>query len=135
MKFNRNNPDDYCTKSAHVNPTGGVSILVVDDDPGITHVLHEFLQDQGFKVSCECDGRSALEHIEEHPPDMVLVDMKMPKMDGVTLLKNIRRRWRDIYVIMMSATERPSDGTIPFIAKPFDLDDLDNLIHQTLQPH
>lgn len=103
---------------------GEPAVLIVDDDPRVADVLQEFLQEEGFDVSYEGDGRSALHSIERSQPDVVLADMKMPVMDGVTLLNEINDRWDDIDVIMMSATESPAGLEVPFIQKPFDLDDV-----------
>lgn len=114
-----------------VAPTNGArpdntdqAVLIVDDDPRIVDVLQAFLEDEGFEVYYECDGRSALYCIERNRPSVVLTDMRMPIMDGVTLLHEIHNRWSDIDVIMMSATESPVGLQVPFIQKPFDLDDV-----------
>lgn len=100
------------------------SVLIVDDDPRVADVLQEVLEDEGFKVSCELDGRKALHSIEQRQPDVVLADMRMPIMDGVTLLHEISERWGEISVIMMSATESPAGLPVPFIQKPFDIDEV-----------
>lgn len=99
-------------------------VLIVDDDPRVADVLQEFLEYEGFNVTYEEDGRGALHSIERRQPDVVLADMRMPIMDGVTLLREISDRWQEINVIMMSATESPAGLTVPFIQKPFDLDDV-----------
>lgn len=100
------------------------ALLIVDDDPRVADVLQEFLEDEGFAVSYEENGRCALNAIERNQPNVVLADMRMPIMDGMTLLHEITNRWDDIDVIMMSATENPSGLVVPFIQKPFDLDDV-----------
>lgn len=109
----------------HTDP----AVLIVDDDPRVADVLQEILEEEGFSVSYECDGRSALDSIEKQQPDVVLADMRMPVMDGVTLLREITVRWCHINVIMMSATESPAGLAVPFIQKPFDLDDVITMIH------
>lgn len=100
------------------------AVLIVDDDPRVADVLQEVLEDEGFIVSCEDNGRNALSSIERSKPDVVLADMRMPVMDGVTLLNEITSRWNGIDVIMMSATESPQGLPVPFIQKPFDLDEV-----------
>lgn len=100
------------------------AVLIVDDDPRVADVLQEVLEDEGFSVSCEDNGRNALSSIERNRPDVVLADMRMPVMDGITLLKEITSRWHGIDVIMMSATESPQGLPVPFIQKPFDLDEV-----------
>lgn len=115
---NGGRPD--CRRHANSKP----SVLIVDDDPRVVDVLQELLEDEGFKVHCEGDGRNALHSIERHQPDVVLADMRMPIMDGVTLLQEITDRWEEIDVIMMSATESPAGLPVPFIQKPFDLEEV-----------
>lgn len=111
-------------------PAREPSILVVDDDPRVVDVLQEFLEEEGFTVTYEGDGQNALHSIEKLQPDVVLADMRMPVMDGVTLMKEINDRWEGITVIMMSATESPAGLPVPFIQKPFDLDEvLDTIYH------
>lgn len=117
---NQNRFEARCERPTEIPP----AVLVVDDDPKVGEVLVELLSSEGFEVAYEVNGRKALNHIEQDRPNVVLADMKMPVMDGVTLLKEITHRWDDIEVIMMSATESPSDLPVPFIQKPFDLDDV-----------
>lgn len=116
----RNSFGRHCQRYPDVPP----AVLIVDDDPRVGDVLVELLSMEGFDVSYEVDGSKALRHIEQDHPDVVLADMKMPIMDGVTLLREIILRWDDIDVIMMSATESPAGLPVPFIQKPFDLDDV-----------
>lgn len=99
-------------------------VLIVDDDQRVADVLQEVLQDEGFIVSYEENGQKALNTIERIHPDVVLADMRMPVMDGMTLLQEIQAHWDDIGVIMMSATESPAGLPVPFIQKPFDLDEV-----------
>lgn len=124
MKIFSNNTNhstgSHCDRYPEMTP----AVLVVDDDPKVGEVLVEFLSGEGFDVSYEMNGRKALNHIEHDRPNVVLADMRMPVMDGVTLLKEITHRWDDIEVIMMSATESPAGLPVPFIQKPFDLNDV-----------
>lgn len=99
-------------------------VLIVDDDPCIAELLQQLLEDEGFVVAMEGDGRSALSHIERKQPDVVLADMRMPRLGGVGLLREINLRWNGIDVILMSATESPRGLSVPFLQKPFDLDDV-----------
>jgi len=101
-----------------------LEILIVDDDPQIAEVLQQLLEDEGFVVAKEGDGRSALSRIEQNPPDVVLADMRMPRLGGVGLMREINMRFRGIEVILMSATESPRGLSVPFLQKPFDLDEV-----------
>ncbi len=96
----------------------------MDDDPRVADVLQQLLEDEGFVVAHEGDGCSALIHIERSQPDVVLADMKMPRLGGVGLLREINIRWEQIDVILMSASESPAGLNVPFLRKPFDLDDV-----------
>ena len=68
------------------------SILIVDDDPAIRMMLRMMLQLDGFTIQEAEDGVDALEQIETHPPDLLIVDVMMPRMDGVTLCKRLREQ-------------------------------------------
>lgn len=114
---------------------GEPAVLIVDDDPRVADVLQELLEDEGFSVSYEGNGRKALHSIERNRPDVVLADIRMPVMDGITLLNEIIKRWNDVDVIMMSATETPRDLPVPFIQKPFDLDEVISIIHGCEESH
>ena len=99
-------------------------VLVVDDDPFVADVLVSLFQDEGYAVTTANNGMSALHQIEQNPPDLVVADIKMPRMDGITLAQRIAARWDSIHVILMSAADRPTSIDVPFIQKPFDLDDV-----------
>ncbi len=99
-------------------------VLLVDDDPQIGEVLEQLLREEGFRVARELDGLSALQRIEMAKPKVVLADICMPKLDGVTLCKEISKRWDDVEVILMSAAETPRGLPVPFLRKPFDLNAL-----------
>jgi two-component system sensor histidine kinase/response regulator len=99
------------------------SILIVDDDPDISHILITVLTEEGFQVRCALDGRAALDEIDRAPPDLVLVDVVLPHVDGIRLTRQLQTRRRSIPVILMSAVYSYVD--LPgrqFIPKPFDLD-------------
>ncbi len=78
-------------------------IYIVDDDESNLKVLGYILEDAGYKVTRLSSGRSAIDHIDKQRPDLVLSDIKMPKMDGLSLLKEIKRRDATIPVVMLTA--------------------------------
>lgn len=78
------------------------SILIVDDEEGIRKVLSITLSDAGFAVAAAADAAQALAIIEKSPPEIVLSDIRMPGMDGIGLLSEIKRRWPEIEVIMVT---------------------------------
>lgn len=107
-------------------------ILIVDDEPGITNVLKITLQDAGYTVSTADDGVKAVELIDSQPFDIVLTDIRMPGMDGISLLKHIKKQHPSIEVIMISghgefklAIESLKLDAVDFISKPIDNDVLE----------
>jgi len=99
------------------------TVLVVDDDHNICELVAALLEDEGFDVRCAFDGRAALAEIERQPPGLVVSDVMMPELDGVSLTEQIRRRGHRLPIVLMSAVY--ADVDIPgvrFIPKPFDID-------------
>lgn len=103
-------------------------VLIVDDDARVADVLRQLLEEEGFLVAQEGDGCAALMYIERQQPDVVLADMCMPRLGGLGLFHEIQRRWQDIDVILMSASESPTGLMVPFLKKPFDLEIVLNTI-------
>jgi len=109
-----------------------LKILVVDDENEITQILENFFARKGYTVFVANDGEQALEVIQEHRPHLVFLDIRMPKMDGLTVLRNIRLVDKSIKVIMVTALEDDESikqanalGAVDYITKPFKLDYLE----------
>lgn len=105
------------------------SILVVDDDPAILATLAEFLEMEGYPVSTAINGAEALHTVERVDPAIVLLDMRMPVLDGWGFARALRERGRALPILVMTAAQdtRQWAGEIDaagYIAKPFDLTDL-----------
>ncbi|WP_312889027.1 response regulator [Desertibacillus haloalkaliphilus] len=114
-------------------------ILVVDDQYGIRVLLNEILQKDGYQLYQAANGVQALTIVEEEEPDLVLLDMKIPGMDGLEILKRIKEMNSDIRVIMMTAygelnmiNEAMNLGAVTHFAKPFDIDDVREVIRENL---
>lgn len=114
-------------------------ILIVDDQYGIRILLNEVLQKVGYDTYQAANGVQALEIAKEHAPDLVLLDMKIPGMDGIEILKRMKDYDPTIAVIIMTAygeldmIQRAKDlGAITHFAKPFDIDDIRNAVHKYL---
>ena len=104
----------------------GETILVVDDDPYIQQALEDRLVALGYGVVVSADGKKALEIVERHRPQLILLDIEIPGMRGLDVLKEIRRRELDIPVIMITAygsidvaVQAMKEGAYDFIPKPF----------------
>ncbi|WP_279630098.1 response regulator [Paenibacillus protaetiae] len=106
-------------------------VLIVDDQNGIRVLLMEVFSSEGYNTFQAANGRLALEIVKEHSPDLVLLDMKIPGMDGLEILKHIKAINRDIKVIMMTAygeldmiKEATDLGALMHFTKPFDIDEM-----------
>lgn len=105
-------------------------ILVVDDDSGIRQVIAYALEDEGYQVDQAMDGQVALQVIAQRHPDVILLDMTMPGMDGWDFVKQYRARYsRQAPIIVLTAAHdaarRAADvDAESYLAKPFDLDTL-----------
>ena len=99
-------------------------ILVVDDERFIVSLLTEILEEEGYLVRIASDGEAALRIIESVRPDLVVADIMMPRLDGLTLAAKLRTSKHPIPVILMSAAVTPRSNGVSFIPKPFDIDDL-----------
>ncbi len=78
------------------------TILIVDDEPGILNSLGKILEDEGYEVAVAKSGSEALKLVATEPPDLVLLDIWMPEMDGLETLKRLRELAPRIQVVMMS---------------------------------
>lgn len=104
------------------------SLLIVDDQTGIRLLLDEVFRREGFVTRLAANGAEALQAVEDEVPGCILLDMKMPGIDGVEVLKRIKKRWPEIPVIMMTAygeLEMTDDalqiGALKYFTKPFDI--------------
>jgi len=104
-------------------------ILLVEDDRALAHVLTNDLSHCGFHVECLRDGSRVLERVDTFSPDLVLLDVMLPGIDGFELCRQIRRH-RQTPVIMVTARDAKSDvltglgnGADDYITKPFDFDE------------
>lgn len=114
-------------------------ILIVDDQFGIRVLLQEVLQREGYEVFQANNGPTALEVVEQENPDLILLDMKIPGMDGLEILRVIRKREIDTKVIMMTAygelnliREAMEMGALAHFTKPFDIDELRQAVNAHL---
>jgi len=116
------------------------SILVVDDEPGIREFLKIMLEREGYEVSCAADGGEAINFFKEQKYDVVLADIKMPKVDGFGVLARIKEISPETSVIMItafasfeSAVKSMKEGAYDYIAKPFNVDEVKMTVKNALQ--
>ncbi len=113
--------------------TGGAKVVVADDDAALVSTLTWILKEHGYQVVAVPNGEGLIERLQEERPDLVLLDIMMPRVDGLQLLQRIRAEpgWKDLPVLMVSSMP-PEDGTVKsleigasdFIAKPFRMKEL-----------
>ncbi len=106
-------------------------ILIIDDEPGLRQSLGLLLTDAGYSVTAESDGRRGLDRAVAEPFDLVLCDVRMPEMDGLTFLRNYRQRGGGALVIVMSAyggedaaIAAMKEGAYDYLPKPFRPDEV-----------
>jgi len=105
-------------------------VLVVDDDPDILDAVCDILEGERYRVARARHGQEALERVAEERPAIVLLDLMMPIMDGLTFAQVLRAQYADheIPIVVISADGNPqraaSVGARGFLAKPFDIDAL-----------
>ena len=110
-------------------------ILIVDDELSVSEVLSEYFTSKGYTVKTAGDGAAALEALPGFHPGVVLLDVRMPGIDGVEVLKRIRASDGGVSVIMVTANEDVAlarellkIGAFDYVAKPFDFDYLDQAV-------
>ena len=120
--------------------TFGETILVVDDDPYIQEALGDRLESLGYRVARASDGKQALELIDHQDPQMVFLDIEMPGMKGLDVLREIRAREKDFPVVMITAygsvdlaVEAMKEGAYDFIPKPFKANHIALVVEKALE--
>jgi DNA-binding response OmpR family regulator len=118
-------------KHSRRNP-GMNKLLIVDDEIEICEFLKSFFEDRDFKVATACDGNKALEQMNVFQPEVVLLDIQMPGMDGLQTLKKIKETYPRVKVIMVTAVETQEKieeamrlGADNYITKPLSLEYLE----------
>ena len=118
------------TESSARAPRSAVRVLVVDDDPAIVRTLAINLRARDYQVQVAHDGRTALEILTEEPPDLMLLDLGLPDLDGVGVLRRLRS-FSAMPVIVLSARHSSDDkvealdlGANDYVTKPFGVEEL-----------
>src|ERR1700694_2215920 len=117
----------------------GMRCLVVDDEPRLRRVLVRLLEGEGFTCAEAGSGVEALAELERTPVPLVISDLRMPEMDGVSLLREIVARWPGTAVIVVTAVAEGERavaclqlGALDYVAKPFHLDEVRARVTQAL---
>ncbi len=103
-------------------------VLVVDDEPDAVELLTEFLTSKGYEVITASNGEEALRRLQEDRPHLILLDVRMPKMDGLEVLRRAREIDQAVGIIMVTAVQEEETGrralqmgAFDYITKPLDL--------------
>jgi len=116
------------------------SVLVVDDEPGMRHILKRVLTDEGYTVDTASEGNAAIKIIGQDAPDAVMLDIRMPGKSGLEILDHIKQETPDTAVIMMTAfgtvetaVKAMKRGAYEYITKPFNNDEVLHIINNALE--
>ncbi len=114
-------------------------ILIVEDEAIMRESLRDWLTDGGYQVETAGEGEEALRTIAEHDFGVVILDLRLPGMDGLELLREARAKRPQLkgiiitaYPSIQTAVEAIKEGAVDYLTKPFDLNDLEKLIRETL---
>ena len=125
-------------------PHDSANILVVDDTAANLQLLTGMLKGRGYRVRPVSSGEMALRAVETHAPDLILLDISMPEMDGYEVCRRLKEdeRWRDIPVLFISALSDTEDkvrafqaGGIDYVGKPFQFEEVDARVRTHLALH
>jgi two-component system OmpR family response regulator len=124
--------DREVTVSVLLRPDGApIRVLVVDDEPDIVEVLETVLLQEGWRVRAAGDGAAAVRATEEFVPDAVVLDVMLPDLDGLEIMRRIRERLPEVCVLFLTARDAVEDrvagitaGGDDYVTKPFSLDEV-----------
>jgi response regulator RpfG family c-di-GMP phosphodiesterase len=121
-------------------PADSPHCLIVDDEPALRQLLVALMTDVGFTCIEAGDGEAALAALERHEVTLVLSDLRMPKLDGLGLLAEIRRRWPDTAVVLITgvadvkvAVSALASGAMDYLTKPFHVDEVRVRVAQAME--
>ncbi|MDK1472384.1 response regulator transcription factor [Streptomyces sp. 549] len=108
-----------------------MSVLIVDDEPAVRAALRRSLAFEGYETEEAVDGLDALARVEARPPELIVLDVQMPRMDGLTAARRLRARGVTLPILMLTARDTVGDrvtgldaGADDYLVKPFELDEL-----------
>lgn len=113
-------------------------ILVIDDEPDIIKVLTSRLQANNYEVVTAANGEEGLEKLKNENPDLIILDILMPQMDGYTFVKRLKKTGREVPIIVLTAKQGMKDlfaieGITDYVVKPFNADELLKKIEKNLR--
>ena len=116
------------------------AILIAEDEPAMASGLRDNLEFEGYVVRVACDGEEALASAAESPPDLILLDLMLPRRNGLDVCRELRRRGLSIPIIMLTARSQETDkvvglelGADDYVTKPFSVRELMARVHVQLR--
>src|SRR6266568_953950 len=110
-------------------------VVIADDEEAARRSLGQILNEDGYEVALAADGEEALRMVAQESPDILLTDLKMPRLDGEDLLARVRQGYPDVAVVMMtahgtirSAVKALREGAEDYLTKPIDVEELEHLL-------
>ena len=117
----------------------GIKILILDDEPDMAENIRRIVEAAGYDALVETDGFRALDVVEQERPDLVLTDLRMPNIDGLTFLERVKARHPEVAVIVFTGYVSPNceieamkKGASDWFSKPFRPDELVLRVERTL---
>jgi CheY-like chemotaxis protein len=114
-------------------------LMIVDDNEGVRHLVSRWLERAGFSVSQAKDGAEALDLIKKDPPDIILADIRMPKINGLELARMVKRDFPETKVVLMTAYSSPQtiaqakrEGVDDYLEKPFTQDQVEKTAREVM---
>jgi len=117
-----------------------VKVLLIDDEPELLEVMKDLLEEQKYQLFCAAAGIRGVELNEQKDPDLILLDLRMPGMDGIETLRSIREKDDKVRVVILTGYGCPDTirdaadlDVSEYLSKPFENEDLINVIARTLE--
>ncbi len=115
-------------------------ILIIDDELELLDLMKEVLEEEKYQVFCASNGSSGILLNEQHKPDLIILDMRMPEMDGIETLRNIRKHNDKVHVVILTGYGCPDTirdaadlNVAEYLCKPFENKDLITVISDALE--
>ncbi len=122
-----------------MNRSPEAKLLIVDDNEGVRHLVARWLERAGFAVREAGDGEEAVEMIRREVPDIVLADIRMPKLDGIELARIVKAEHPKVKIVLMTAYSSPQtiaqarrEGVDDYLEKPFTKDQVERIAREAL---
>ena len=128
---------------SNLSPNSSSTILLVDDEPDILLTLQDLLKPEGYRIDVTSTGASALEAIKEHPYDVVLLDVRLPDMDGLLVMEKMTGYRPDLPIIILTSFTTldsvigplEDQGAFAYLHKPINRSEIKTTIRQALKAH